>query len=110
MTAEQWQRIKGLFDRAREHGPDQREALLREACAGDDALYNEVVTLLQACEAADALWGSKSSTAGSEEHLDRMEGRRIGPYRILKHIGSGGMGSVYKATRADGEFCRLVAI
>ena len=112
MTAEQWRRIKVLFDSALGHDPGRRETFLREACAGDDGLYGEVVGLLQAGMAADALWGSKTSTitAGEPVDLDPMEGRRIGPYRILQRIGSGGMGSVYRATRDDAEFYRVVAI
>jgi eukaryotic-like serine/threonine-protein kinase len=37
-------------------------------------------------------------------------GRRIGPYRVLREIGRGGMGSVYLAARADDAFQKLVAI
>ena len=41
---------------------------------------------------------------------DRMIGRRIGPYRIIQEIGQGGMGTVYRAVRADDEFQIEVAI
>jgi tetratricopeptide (TPR) repeat protein/predicted Ser/Thr protein kinase len=37
-------------------------------------------------------------------------GRRIGPYRLQRLLGHGGMGAVYLATRADGEFEREVAL
>jgi eukaryotic-like serine/threonine-protein kinase len=39
-----------------------------------------------------------------------MIGDRIGPYRILRTLGSGGMGEVYLAERADEEFEQQVAI
>src|SRR5262249_31956530 len=38
------------------------------------------------------------------------EGRAIGPYRVVREIGRGGMGSVYLAARADDAFQKLVAI
>src|SRR5262252_9312169 len=48
----------------------------------------------------------------SSEHADDESriGREIGPYRIEREIGRGGMGTVYEAWRADGEFQHRVAI
>src|SRR6185295_13111132 len=37
-------------------------------------------------------------------------GRRIGPYRIVRPLGHGGMGAVYLAVREDAEFHKQVAI
>ena len=46
--------------------------------------------------------GDGRSATANEEH--------VGPYRILNEIGHGGMGSVYLADRADGQFRKRVAI
>ena len=37
-------------------------------------------------------------------------GRRVGPYRLVRHVGSGGMAEVWLAERDDGAFARTVAI
>ena len=50
---------------------------------------------------------TQPSTPGDPES---MLGRYIGPYRIKREIGRGGMGTVYEAWRADGEFQHRVAI
>ena len=46
MEAERWQQIERLFHAALERAPDERAALLAEACAGDERLQHEVESLL----------------------------------------------------------------
>ena len=41
---------------------------------------------------------------------DAMEGARVGPYRIIREVGRGGMGTVYLAVRSDDEFQKRVAL
>ena len=50
------------------------------------------------------------STHPSERPTDWHDGSRIGPYRLLRSIGTGGMAEVWLAQRDDGAFQRQVAI
>lgn len=89
---------------------DERPAFLDRACAGDRSLRDEVDRLLL----ADALPPSVLDRSGLE-HLDRLldgelQGERIGPFRVIRRLGAGGMGTVYLAARAEGEFDQQVAI
>ncbi|HEY9420102.1 MAG TPA: serine/threonine-protein kinase, partial [Thermoanaerobaculia bacterium] len=109
---ERWRTVDRVFAQALELPPAERAAFLDSACAGDEGLRREVELLLAADErnatflerpAGEALgW---RPLAGEEE-----EGGRLGPYRLLRRIGGGGMGNVYLASRDDEEYQREVAI
>ncbi|HQU82456.1 MAG TPA: protein kinase [Pyrinomonadaceae bacterium] len=45
-----------------------------------------------------------------EDKQDSMIGRRVGVFELKREIGRGGMGAVYLAERADGEFDQTVAV
>lgn len=104
MTPERWQQIKQLFDAAMERKPTERAAFLGEACGGDDALRREVESLAAAHDDAGSRYETPVVAA------DPMLSRLFGPYRIVRRLGAGGMGTVYLASRADDQFRRLVAI
>src|SRR5262249_54136806 len=84
---------------------------LDEACAGDAALRGEVERLLAAdAEASGFLEASVADVARAVRPAEPREGRRIGAYTIAREIGHGGMGAVYLAVRADGQFDKQVAL
>jgi serine/threonine protein kinase/tetratricopeptide (TPR) repeat protein len=114
MPSEGWQRIKELFHSAVAVDAGQRVAFLDQACAGDPSLREEVEALLTSDEKAKDFietpaieMAAKSFASGG---ADAMEGRRIGPYKIVREIGHGGMGVVYLADRADHQYEKRVAI
>jgi serine/threonine protein kinase len=112
MSAGDAERIEQLFDEAVEQPADERESWLREQCDGDEQLFNEVQSLLDAHHRASGFLG-KSALEQSPDlanAADPIVGTRIGPYRVLERIGTGGMGSVYLAERDDETFDRRVAI
>lgn len=100
---DRWREVEAIFDRAIELDPADRPAYLEDACAGDADLRIEVESLLDAhASAADYLETTVASmypalTAGYRP------GQRIGPYRLVKEIGRGGLGLVFLAvdTRLD---------
>ena len=112
MNAERWAKIKPIFSEATQRPADQRAAFIRSRCGGDEALVSEIESLLVAHDKAGSfIEGLADSTAAAAlEDRDRMIGRLVGAYELVRELGRGGMGSVYLATRADDEFRKLVAV
>jgi eukaryotic-like serine/threonine-protein kinase len=103
--------VHALFERVIDLDPEARWPVLDEACAGRPGLRARVESLLASDTGADTLLDADPAlmwAALLEE--DEPEGRRIGPWRIVREIGRGGMGAVYHAERADGDFEQRVAL
>ena len=88
--------------------------MLAEACRGDRELRAEVESILSSSEESPALLESPAAEAFPELFAHQgptsLIGERIGAYRLVSLIASGGMGAVYLAARADDQYRQNVAI
>lgn len=113
MTPEEWQRVKPILESALELDSASRPAFLNGACT-DESLRQEIESLIAAHEQAGprALNSAAVRTFISEKELRfrLLPGKRVGSYEILAEIAVGGMGAVYRAFRADGQYHQQVAL
>ena len=111
MSAERWQRVRELFDRAVELPVAKREAFLNVECSKDEGLRAEVKQLLEV-DAESGKDGELLSEGAPFEVLELHDalapGTRLGDYRILERIASGGMGTAYMAEQQHPR--RIVAL
>ena len=112
MEKQQYQRVMQVLGEAIECDPVEREAWLTKACAGDEALYKEVLRLMSHEKTAvNFMEESPFDEVVRRQREERsMIGRQVGSYKIIEEIGRGGMGAVYLAQRADEQYESLVAV
>src|SRR5205823_9389519 len=102
MTPARLQTIEEIFYAALEQDPDDVARFLETACRGDKLLRGKVEALLASRQRAASF--IETSAVGLATRIiqngqaDLLVGRTIGHYKILKRIGTGGMGEVYLAT------------
>ncbi len=119
MDPSDWSRVRDLFEQALNKPPAERDAFLAIACSDRPDLLAEVNAMLVADAHAQQSHTSLGAAApellralSSDETVahDAQAGLRLGPWRLLREIGRGGMGAVYLADRDDGEYAQQAAV
>ncbi len=104
MDAATWGRIEAICAEALERPRPERDAFVDRACAGNAELAQEVRSLLRSHDADPAFLEDPIARLGGDG--SKPEGRNpttVGPWRIVRSLGVGGMGEVYLVRRtADG--------
>ena len=109
MTSVPSKTLQQILDEAQTLPPHERLRYIREACATDGDLY---ASALRQLESRQQWFGEDEAAAPQtgEEAVVDLAGERVGPYRIVRSLGRGGMGEVFLAERADEQFRQQVAI
>ncbi len=112
--AADWQEIERLFFVALDLPADERSAFLTDACGERFDLRRRVDALLAASSAEEDVIEQVVGRAAAEipPQLSSSDAplARLGPYRIVRVLGEGGMGMVYLGERDDGAYQQQVAI
>ncbi len=122
LTADRWRQLAPIFDEALDLEPEARAAYLDRVCAGDPGLRVDAEALLAADAGSGDFLEDSVDAYVDEEVLSPLvgtpdedpaslpAGTRLGPYRVVRELAHGGMGTVYLGERADGQFEQSVAL
>lgn len=101
-SEKQWDRVKAALNAVLEQSPANRTKFLKRVCGHDPVLLDEVRSLVEAYD-DDYLEHPVAPASLAAPAKTADEPRRVGPYRVVERIGTGGMGVVYKVVDDRGR-------
>lgn len=110
MDTQRWQKVEHLFSRLADLPRMEQEHHLQQLARKDEPLAAELRALLDEDADPYPLLKSEVVRPWPLEEDAQLTGSRIGAFTLERWMGAGGMGSVFEARRADGEFDQQVAI
>lgn len=117
MNDPRWIRVEDLFHQAMALPPPQRRQFLELECPNEPRILDAVLQLLNASPEADRRFeipidppAFLLDTKSPSPSVSSLQGSLLGPWRLLKPLAAGGMGAVWIAERADGQFTMAAAI
>jgi serine/threonine protein kinase len=101
MTPERWQQVSRIYHEALARDSGDRASFLRDACRDDEALRQDVESLLAQPASEETFLREPALALAARLMNDPPEqmltGQRLGVYHIVDLLGVGGMGEVYRA-------------
>jgi eukaryotic-like serine/threonine-protein kinase len=110
LSADQKAQVDALLDELLDAPEARRARKLADLRIDDPAVRAELESLLQAAHAASEFLATPARPAAQGIDQGLPAGASLGPWRIDRRIGRGGMGEVYEATRTQGGFHQRVAV
>src|SRR5215218_2807542 len=115
MGTDHFRRVDAVFDAVLDLPTTEQAAFIDHACGGDTELRTEVRQLLRAHYRTGSVLDVPAAHLGplmfgAAGPLEDITPTTVGPFRIVRAIGQGGMGQVFLGERADGQFEQRVAL
>jgi hypothetical protein len=110
LSPEQLARVDECLDELLDLPVEEQLSTLRSRSIDDPRVAAEVESLLRAAQASSKFMATPARVYSEEAPPDAIIGTRLGAWRIKRNIGHGGMGDVYEAMRADGDYEQRAAV